>query len=106
MTMNRQWILKARPHGMIGPQNFEYVETTIPSVSDGQILVNNKYFSFDPTQRNWMVDRPGYLPPVAIGEVMRAGSVAEWVDEVRPSNGTLTRTEGEAHAHEAVAEAQ
>ena len=84
MTMNRQWILKARPHGMIGPQNFEYVETAIPSVSDGQILVNNKYFSFDPTQRNWMVDRPGYLPPVAIGEVMRAGSVAEVVESKHP----------------------
>ena len=27
MTMNRQWLLKARPHGMIGPDNFEYTET-------------------------------------------------------------------------------
>ena len=96
MTMNRQWILKARPHGMIGPQNFEYVETAIPSVSDGQILVNNKYFSFDPTQRNWMVDRPGYLPPVAIGEVMRAGSVAEVVESKHPdfAVGELVQTTG------------
>ncbi len=80
MTINRQWILKKRPDGMIGRQNFDYVETSVPSVDDGEILVKNLYLSFDPTQRNWMVDRPGYLPPVAIGEVMRAGSVAQIID--------------------------
>ena len=46
MTINRQWILKARPHGMIGPKNFKYVETAVPKVSEGQILVKNQYFSF------------------------------------------------------------
>lgn len=79
MTINRQWLLAARPDGMIGPQNFNYVETSIPDIADGEILVKNLYLSFDPTQRNWMVDRPGYLPPVAIGEVMRAGSVSQVV---------------------------
>lgn len=79
MTVNRQWLLAARPDGMIGPQNFEYVETAIPEISNGEVLVKNLYFSFDPTQRNWMVDRPGYLPPVAIGETMRAGSVSQVV---------------------------
>lgn len=79
MTINRQWLLAARPDGMIGPQNFNYVETSIPEIADGEILVKNLYLSFDPTQRNWMVDRPGYLPPVAIGEVMRAGSVSQVV---------------------------
>ena len=79
MTINRQWLLAARPSGMIGPQNFKYVETAIPTLSEGQVLVRNLYLSFDPTQRNWMVDRPGYLPPVQIGEVMRAGSVGQVV---------------------------
>ena len=79
MTINRQWLLAARPDGIIGPQNFNYVETSIPEIADGEILVKNLYLSFDPTQRNWMVDRPGYLPPVAIGEVMRAGSVSQVV---------------------------
>ena len=84
MTMNRQWLLKARPHGMIGPDNFEYTETPIPQIADGEILVQNQYLSFDPTQRNWMVDRPGYLPPVGMGEVMRAGSVSEVVESKHP----------------------
>ena len=34
MTLNRQWLLKARPHGMIGPNNFEYTETPIPQIGD------------------------------------------------------------------------
>ena len=96
MTMNRQWLLKARPHGMIGPDNFEYTETSIPQIGDGEILVQNQYLSFDPTQRNWMVDRPGYLPPVGMGEVMRAGSVSEVVESKHPDfkPGELVQTTG------------
>ncbi|MCT2531636.1 NADP-dependent oxidoreductase [SAR92 clade bacterium H231] len=96
MTINRQWLLAARPDGMIGPQNFEYVETPIPTISNGQILVKNLYLSFDPTQRNWMVDRPGYLPPVAMGEVMRAGSVSQVVESQHAdfAVGELVQTTG------------
>jgi NADPH-dependent curcumin reductase CurA len=96
MTINRQWLLAARPHGMVGPQNFEYAETAIPTVASGQILVKNLYLSFDPTQRNWMVDRPGYLPPVALGEVMRAGSVSQVVESQHPdfAAGELVQTTG------------
>ncbi len=96
MTINRQWLLAARPDGMIGPQNFEYVETPIPTTSSGQILVKNLYLSFDPTQRNWMVDRPGYLPPVAMGEVMRAGSVSQVVESQHAdfAVGELVQTTG------------
>ena len=47
MTLNRQWLLKARPHGMIGPDNFEYTETPIPQIGDGEILVQNQYLSFE-----------------------------------------------------------
>ena len=43
MTVNRQWLLAARPDGMIGPQNFGYVETAIPEISNGEVLVKNLY---------------------------------------------------------------
>jgi hypothetical protein len=75
MNSNRQWTLAKRPHGMVGKDNFEYQEVPIPQPGDGQVLVRNLYLSFDPTQRGWMEDRESYLPPVGIGEVMRAGSV-------------------------------
>lgn len=96
MTINRQWLLAARPDGMIGPQNFEYAETDVPKIGSGEILVKNLYLSFDPTQRNWMVDKPGYLPPVKMGEVMRAGSVSEVVESQHSdfAVGELVQTTG------------
>ena len=96
MTVNRQWLLAKRPEGMIGPDNFTYNETAIPTPSDGEVLVRNLYFSFDPTQRNWMVDRPSYLPPVGLGEVMRAGSVGQVVESHHPdfAKGDLVQTTG------------
>ena len=84
MSVNRQWLLRKRPHGMVGEENFEYVETPVPEPGEGQVLVRNRYLSFDPTQRGWMEDRESYLPPVAIGEPMRAGSVGQVVAPRHP----------------------
>ena len=58
MSLNRQWVLAKRPDGPIGPENFAYVEAGIPDPNDGEVLIRNLYFSFDPTQRNMMVDQP------------------------------------------------
>ena len=41
MNINRQWLLAKRPHGMVGEENFEYVETPIPEPGDGEVLVRN-----------------------------------------------------------------
>ena len=82
--MNRQWLLHERPVGMIGPEHFNYVETDIPEPGDGEVLIRNLMFSFDPTQRGWTMDRESYLPPVQIGEPMRAGCVAQVVKSNHP----------------------
>ena len=84
MTMNRQWLLHERPVGMIGPEHFKYVESDIPEPDDGEVLIRNLMFSFDPTQRGWTMDRESYLPPVKIGEPMRAGCVAQVVKSNHP----------------------
>lgn len=80
MTVNRQWLLKERPAGMIGPEHFDYHEAEVPAIADGEILVRNLSLSFDPTQRGWVNDMESYMPPVGIGEVMRAGSVGQVVE--------------------------
>jgi NADPH-dependent curcumin reductase CurA len=81
---------------MVGKDNFEYREEPIPQPADGQVLVRNLYLSFDPTQRGWMEDRESYLPPVAIGEVMRAGSVGQVVESRHAdfAEGDLVQTTG------------
>ena len=82
--VNRQWLLATRPQGMVSADNFEYRETAIPEPGDGEVLIRNLYLSFDPTQRGWLEDRESYLPPVQIGEVMRAGSVGQVVKSNTP----------------------
>ncbi|EIL92196.1 NADP-dependent oxidoreductase [Rhodanobacter spathiphylli] len=70
--INRQLRLKTRPEGLVSRDDFELVEQAVPELEDGEVLVRVLYLSMDPTNRVWMRDIPQYLPPVAIGEVMRA----------------------------------
>ncbi|MEM6625434.1 MAG: NADP-dependent oxidoreductase [Pseudomonadota bacterium] len=76
---NRQWILKTRPTGLVGPEHFELKEAPIPTPGDGEILLRSLYFSFDPTQRGWLNPGESYIPPVEIGEPMRAGAIGQVV---------------------------
>lgn len=75
--MNKQLLLDKRPVGLPSADTWKLVETDIPEISDGQILVRNHYVSLDPAMRGWMNDVPSYIPPVKLGEVMRAGTVGE-----------------------------
>ena len=77
--MNRRWILKSRPQGMVEPANFELTETPVAGLSDGQILAQTLYLSFDPTQRAWMA-MDTYMPAVELGETMRAGGMAQVIE--------------------------
>ena len=69
--MNRQWVLRQRPKGLIKKGDLELVESPIPDLKESEVLVRTVYLSLDPTNRTWMNDSEGYLPPVALGEVMR-----------------------------------
>jgi NADPH-dependent curcumin reductase CurA len=81
---NRQWLLAARPQGMVKESDFRWNEAPVPEPADGEVLVRVRYVSFDPAMRGWMEDRPSYLPPVAIGEPMRAGAIGEVVTSRAP----------------------
>ena len=96
MNTNRQWLLSKRPFGEVGVDNFEYTEAPIPEPGENQVLVRNLLLSFDPTQRGWMEDRESYLPPVKLGEPMRAGSVGQVKLSNHPdfSEGDLVQTTG------------
>jgi NADPH-dependent curcumin reductase CurA len=77
---NRQWLLASRPVGMLEESNFELRTVPVDTPGDGQILVRNRWLAFEPAMRGWMEDRPNYIPPVGIGEVMRGMTVAEVVE--------------------------
>jgi NADPH-dependent curcumin reductase CurA len=48
--------------------------------ADGEVLVQVLYVSLDPAMRGWMNEGRSYVPPVAIGEVMRAATVGRVLD--------------------------
>ena len=82
-AVNRQWLLKERPTGMVEPSNFELREADVPEPADGQFLVRNLYLSLDPAMRTWMTAVRSYVPPVEIGEVMRGACVGQVVESRR-----------------------
>ena len=83
-AVNRQWLLASRPVGMIDEGNFEYRETEVPRPDTGEMLIRNLYLSFDPAQRGWTLDRASYVPPVQIGEPMRAGAIGQVIESNHP----------------------
>jgi NADPH-dependent curcumin reductase CurA len=93
-SINRQWLLAKRPQGHVTEECFELFETEIPALEDGQILIQNHYFAFEPAMRGWIDDAPNYLPPVQIGEVMRASAAGEVIESKHPDYEVGDRVSG------------
>jgi NADPH-dependent curcumin reductase CurA len=81
---NRRLVLRQRPTGVVTDDSFELVTAPIPLLAPGEVLVRTLWLGFDPAQRGWLNDVPSYVPPVAIGEVMRAHGVGEVVASEAP----------------------
>ena len=77
--INRQWILFERPVGEPTESTLKLVEGDIPKAGDGQMLLRAIFLSLDPYMRGRMSDAPSYSPPVALGDVMVGGTVAQVV---------------------------
>jgi len=75
MTTNKSWILRKRPEGEIADGDLELVTQDMLELADGMVRVRTIYLSLDPTNRIWMSDVDGYMPPVGIGEPMRGGGI-------------------------------
>jgi len=69
-TMNQQWRLAARPHGLFEESDFQWHEEPVPALKDGEVLVRNVYLSLDPTNKVWAT-MDSYMPAVPLGDVMR-----------------------------------
>jgi len=82
--MNKQLILTKRPVGLPEKDTWALQQTEMPTIKEGEVLVRQDYISLDPAMRGWMNDTKSYIPPVGIGEVMRAGSVGEVIESQHP----------------------
>ena len=82
--INKQLILKKRPVGMPAADTWELIETDVPALNDGEVLIQNHYISLDPAMRGWMNETRSYIPPIPLGDVMRAGSIGTVVQSKNP----------------------
>jgi NADPH-dependent curcumin reductase CurA len=82
--MNRRFLLSLRPAGTPRPDDFLLVETPIPQPADGSFVVRNRYASLDPAQRGWMDDVPSYMPPIKLGDPVRATTVGQVHSSANP----------------------
>jgi hypothetical protein len=72
VATTRQVQLAARPVGEVKASDFEIVEVAVPEPAESEFVVETTHVSIDPAMRGWLNDVRSYIPPVAIGEVMRA----------------------------------
>jgi NADPH-dependent curcumin reductase CurA len=83
-TTNHAYRLAARPVGMLTRDIWDYTEEPVAEPGAGEVLVRSLYLSLDPAMRGWLNDVRSYVPPVGIGEVMRAGGVGEVLESNDP----------------------
>ena len=83
-AINHKFELAARPVGLPKPTDWSFKEEPVREPGEGELLVRVVYISLDPAMRGWMNDRRSYIPPVAIGEVMRALGLGRVLDSENP----------------------
>ena len=83
-TINKQWLLASRPAAEATTGNFRLVETPVPALAEGQVLVRHHYLSLDPYMRMRMNDAKSYAAPQPLNAVMIGGTVGEVVDSKHP----------------------
>lgn len=75
-ALNNQFRLAARPVGNVQPSDWSRTSEPVRAPAEGEVVIQVLYLSLDPAMRGWMNDsKASYIPPVAIGEVMRALAV-------------------------------
>jgi NADPH-dependent curcumin reductase CurA len=81
---NKEIRFASRPAGVPTLDNFQTIDTVVPQLNDGEVLVRTLYISVDPYLRGRM--RPGrsYVPPFEVGEVITSGAVGEVVESRAP----------------------
>ncbi len=73
--VNHFYKLAKRPVGLSQPSDFAAGEAPVRDLQAGEFLIETRFISLDPTNRIWMADIDQYMPPVQVGEIMRAGAV-------------------------------
>jgi NADPH-dependent curcumin reductase len=82
--VNHRFTLASRPVGMPKRTDWAYEEEAVRELREGELLVKVLFISLDPAMRGWMNQSRSYVPPVGIGEVMRALALGQVVASRNP----------------------
>ena len=72
--------LANRPKGMPSKEDFNFVESLVPTPKKNEVLVRTLYLSVDPYMRGRMQDTKSYIAPFELNKVIVVGVVAEVVE--------------------------
>ena len=81
---NHQIRLASRPVGLPTRDNWNATTEAVAEPDDGGVVLQTLALSLDPAMRGWMNEGRSYIPPVGIGEVMRAGGVGRVIASKSP----------------------
>ena len=81
---NMQVLLAHRPEGWVQESDFRIVESDVPELTDGQLLIQNIYLSLDPYMRGRMNDTKSYAAKTELGDVMVGGTVGKVIASKNP----------------------
>jgi NADPH-dependent curcumin reductase CurA len=84
-AINHQVRLAARPVGLPKASDWQHTQEPVAEPAEGGVLVKVLALSLDPAMRGWMNEGKSYIPPVGIGEVMRAGGIGVVVASKNPA---------------------
>ncbi len=81
---NRAWVLAIRPQGPAEVSNFRLVESDVPPLPEGWVLVEVHYLSLDPYMRGRMATAKSYAPSQELGQVMVGGTLGAVIESRNP----------------------
>ncbi len=82
--VNHQIRLAARPVGLPKSTDWSHTTQAVTEPDEGGVVLQTLALSLDPAMRGWMNEGKSYIPPVGIGEVMRAGGVGKVIASKNP----------------------
>ena len=94
MSTNTQVRLARRPQGLPTQDDWSIEDHPVPTPGEGEFLMKILYVSLDPAMRGWISERRSYMPPVPLGEVMRAGTVGQVIESNHPDYPVGTHAVG------------
>ena len=83
-SVNREFVLAARPVGLPKESDFSLAESPLPPLAGGQVLLRTLFLSVDPYMRSRMTGIRTYADPVNIGQRMVAATVGQVIESRNP----------------------